>query len=101
MNNGVAVCMRNARTDSSEFYPLAMWIDTNGKKGPNMSGRDYFRFFVYEDGEIRDGLSEYGTESDSDPYFGDVTIEPADCLSNTYGGGCLTRIKQADWVMDY
>ena len=97
LNNGSSVCIRNATQDA----PARIWVDTNGSKGPNMAGRDYFRFFVYNDGFITDGLSDTGTDPNLDPIYGSATLEPEDCLSNVNGGGCLTRIMRAEWVMDY
>lgn len=56
-------------------------LDVNGKKGPNMYGRDAFSFDILDDGRIVDRPSE-------------------DCRDGGYSG-CYNRIVENGWKMDY
>ena len=103
ISSGAAICIAPAYEDSStpkKLYPAKIWVDTNAKRRPNVAGRDFFRFIVYDNGDISDAISENGIDATVDPYFGNE-VQPSACIESTLGGGCLTRIIRAEWIMEY
>lgn len=80
LKNGVAMCIIPAPNagDDAEVY-----IDVNGNKKPNIGGKDMFSFKINDKFEIYD---------DSDP---------SDCSSSTTGKGCLAKILEDNWRMNY
>lgn len=59
-------------------------VDINSTDGPNIGGRDLFRFRI--------DTSKNIVMSHSDP---------AECGTDIYGHGCLNRIIQDNWTMKY
>ena len=91
---------------------LEVWVDTNGAKGPNIVGRDFFVMYMYNGGE----LDEYDTTDSS--VSGDETeilsTIPMStdqrekrfqnyCLSNSGVNyhGCFGKILNENWEMTY
>ena len=68
---------------------LELDVDVNGAQGPNILGRDLFYMQLYSDGKV--------AESYNNSHQADY------CLGNDigYGVGCLTKIMQDGWKMDY
>ena len=66
----------------------AIYVDINGPEGPNVVGRDLFYLELYSDGKLDDGY--YNDKSDF-----------CDGEDVTYGLGCLDKIINAGWKMDY
>ena len=73
---------------------LDMQVDTNGKQGPNILGRDLFYMQLYSDGKVAE---TYGTGSD----LVEDRFEQCQTGESPYGYGCLTKIIQDGWTMDY
>lgn len=65
-------------------------VDTNGSQGPNIVGRDLFYMDLYDNGKV----AERYEDADSITEY---------CFDNSfgYGTGCLSKIIQAGWKMDY
>ena len=85
LNTGSTVCIQ----------PFSMWnqygiitLDTNGKGGPNINGRDFFTFYYYNDGSI--GSVPTGTS---------YTYPIPYCSGMSYG--CLGQIMADGWQMKY
>lgn len=84
-----------------------MVIDVNGLKGPNIGGRDIFFAEFYDDGSIDvDGATPEcksngvcdGNKSVKDireSYFN------SNCKSGRYGAGCIGKILNDNWEMNY
>lgn len=69
-----------------------VWVDINGKKGPNASGKDVFEFIIVQDGILPAGLP---SETLSIMRFEKV------CLDNEYKGRCTAWIihnKNMDYL---
>lgn len=66
-----------------------MFVDINGPQGPNVLGRDLFYIEVYSDGVV--GESHDPRDADDLECDGSVS----------YGVGCLTKIIDNGWKMDY
>ncbi len=98
ISTGASVCVRpSAEKDT----PVSICVDTNGTERPNIVGRDFYRFFVYKDGFISDGITFEGNNEELDPWYGTANFTKEDCLNSEYGGGCLYQIMNSEWVMDY
>lgn len=70
------------------YYQLQ--VDVNGVQGPNILGRDLFYMELYSDGKV--GESYIGDDWHAD-YCGET--------DQSYGFGCLSKIMQDGWKMDY
>ena len=68
--------------------PKVLNIDVNGAQGPNIAGRDLFYVEIYPDGKV------------SESYYNDASefCQDSDML---YGVGCLSKIINDGWKMDY
>lgn len=65
---------------------VAFEVDINGRKGPNIYGRDYFTFELYPNGSI------------GDKYF---TNSGADFDTQYPGNGMFGKIVEDGWKMNY
>ena len=75
-----------------------LMVDVNGKKGPNILGRDLFTLSIYNDGTIDDdGSSAPLSEADRNTLF------ERDCNGDTGAGdyGCFGKILNDNWQMNY
>lgn len=79
---------RGEYLDNHGYYQ--MYVDINGPQGPNVLGRDLFYIEVYSDGVV--GESHDPRDADN--------LE-CDGTTNSYGVGCLTKIIDNGWKMDY
>ena len=80
LKSEVAICIIPAQNEGDD---VEVYIDVNGSKKPNIGGRDMFTFKINDKFEIYD---------DSDP---------SDCSSSTTGEGCLAKILEDNWRMNY
>lgn len=69
---------------------LQLQVDVNGQQGPNILGRDLFYVELYSDGKVAENYNS-GDDWHAD-YCG---------VDSNYGLGCLTKIMQDGWKMDY
>lgn len=86
----------------------SMYIDTNGLKGPNVGGRDFFRAYIYPEGVLDGYYVDYncrrsiGACSD----FANIT-EKRNYNFNTWCAnpndtdGCFDHLLSNGWKMDY
>ncbi len=73
-------------------------VDVNGKKGPNIIGRDTFAFNIYSNGIIDDECSSPPcTEEERE------TMYNKNCISSSTTGwfGCFGKILNDNWEMTY
>ena len=92
-SSGGNVCYAHSESPGSDLY-----IDVNGRKGPNKFGRDLFSFIVDEKGNLYPwgSISVYGENN-----YWDNSQGGTDCTLDSGGGGCAGRIFDNGWVMDY
>lgn len=83
ISSGASICFAN------DAYRI--FVDVNGKQGPNVVGRDFFDMYVEEDGSIV-GVSQEDFEGS---WSNATTI-----TGNDYGI-YLTKIMNDGWKMDY
>ena len=88
-----------------------IYLDVNGRKGPNTYGRDIFWFVLSNDGRL---YPYYGKDSalfikqtsldNNTSYWRkntDLCGTPGGKADESYGDGCAARIMENNWVMDY
>lgn len=96
-NTGVSACMGVIGSDShdedgSTYHGLTnVIIDINGKDKPNINGRDVFGFEFYTDAKISEGYNEQ-----THIHYCAASID-----DNGYAAGCLSKIMDDGWKMDY
>lgn len=69
-----------------------IWVDLNGKKGPNISGKDFFEFVLVQDGIVPTGLPQET-----------IWVRQLEerCLKQEYKGGCsgwIIHNKNMDYL---
>ncbi len=77
--NSAVICMASPKDGFSHIY-----VDVNGTSEPNITGRDAFSMTIQSDGTITD-------YKDTD----------ADKCSTPSSAGCLNKIIDAGWKMEY
>lgn len=70
-------------------------VDVNGSDSPNISGRDYFTFYVTKSGKIVD---HYATQTNGDSATIDTKIEA--CMRGTLGT-CYGAVVDSGWKITY
>lgn len=86
-----------------------IYFDVNGKKEPNIAGRDLFVGYIFEDGSLEG--SPYATpqcKKNNDatncaPFnnFKDAQIGGVVCGDSNDPIGCLSVLRNNNWVMNY
>ena len=78
---------------------LELYVDTNGAKGPNITGRDIFAMFIYNNGII-DDYSENTTAPITEAARN--TNYTDGCAADTTSWhGCLGKVINDNWQMTY
>ncbi|MBR1460004.1 type II secretion system protein, partial [bacterium] len=99
----------------TQYYPGGLSVDVNGRKGPNVGGRDIWYLSIYNDGTLNEpGLTpECLKDSDACARQGSsgntvreiIDNQFAKCTTqgelNPYGAGCFGHFKEAGYVFDY
>lgn len=81
-------------------YCGQIYIDTNGKKGPNTLGRDAFSFYITSNkvpliaAECSQYEESYGSWWRQDNSCGESP-------TNRYGGCCAARVMEEGWEINY
>ena len=119
--NSAAICLTNSANIGASAGEYIVYIDTNGKEGPNIGGRDMFEVFLSFSGS--GGLSAVGSgwsyniadeacnqcyENFTKPGHGDleenckaICSSPRSCGDYALGDGCLKQLMDNNWKMDY
>lgn len=74
--DSTAICLKTSNTG------LKINMDTNGKEPPNTGGRDMFTFIINNNATLIKGQTE-------------------GCHNQPFGGGCIGRLMENNWKMDY
>ena len=94
-------------------YAGDIYIDVNGKRGPNTYGRDIFRFTFSDEGKLYpyygkdDALRTHVAALESNMVYWQKnpnmcgTPDSGVIGSNVIGWGCAARIMENSWKMDY
>ncbi len=91
--------------DDATSYYGHMLIDINGPKGPNIAGRDLFYAEFYDDGSI-DGTNATPACKTQGKCNG-ASLEAireanyASCQTSSAGQGCIDKIINDGWQMNY
>lgn len=92
LKGGAAICIVPA---SDTVDKARVVIDTNGTGAPNIGGRDMFDFYIYNNFSI-DEISPADIKNNT----GRNTVN-AKCTSSPTGQGCLSRLIENNWEMNY
>ncbi len=91
LKNGVLLSYATANVDYDDQKLIGEFcVDVNGNDSPNMTGRDYFCFFVTHRGKIVAHNSNLGLEKD---------IE--NCKNAVSSNYCTKAIIESNWNMTY
>jgi len=82
-SDGIAYAYATTSATPDASYPAIFSVDVNGKKGPNMIGRDIFQFNVFK----KAGLKPFGVLADHDENIKITTDE----LNAASGYGCNSK----------
>lgn len=82
--------------------PIAIFFDVNGKKGPNIAGRDFWTFSVFYDGSIDEGGITPGKKAEwtSEELKKNIELSFKKCKNGTYGG-CFGHFMRNGFKFDY
>ena len=96
LKSGAVMFIR--RLDGEGHTVANVYIDVNGAEGPNVMGRDIFRFFLQDDGT----LAPYGSKRANNNGGGGLWT--TSCPRNgdiTDGETCTARLVENNYVFDY
>ena len=99
IDRGLAKSENDMLTQNCNYINKAadVGIDINGAKGPNILGRDYFRFELGTDGHLYPfGGRDYCIYNEED--YQDVTEK---CVADLDGNYCAAYLMQNGYKMDY
>ena len=83
-------------------YPYGyMYVDINGAKGPNITGRDFFLFYYFNDGTLDDVVTPECKTAGICSSTLEVQRVNYSCVGQTWPAGCLGRILNDNWQMTY
>ena len=87
-------------------YPITLYVDVNGKKGPNKIGYDLWSMSIFYDGSIDEGsLSPECKKNDDCPHGANNQQEMREfrfscCQDGSYGG-CFGHFMENGFKFDY
>lgn len=89
----------NVNEDSN---PIAIFFDVNGKKGPNIAGRDFWTFSVFYNGSIDESkmTPENKAEWTAEEQKEYVESRFKNCKTTNYGG-CFGHFMRNGFKFDY
>ncbi len=97
----------HAITDASDIIVIQLGVDTNGQKGPNIVGRDFFGMSLYNNGVIDDYSVDVdnGREDFTPPLSEEIREKNFQSACNSsrpgWGHGCFGKILNDNWQMNY
>ena len=99
---GPAISLYMYNSTSSTGMVGAIYVDTNGLKGPNITGRDFFRMYVYGDGTIDDyNISQNCRRTPDCVRQKRQSNFNSWCFNPNDTDGCFGRLLNDDWEMKY
>ena len=85
------------------YLLIEMAVDINGKKGPNILGRDLFKIALYKNGKLDDMYTWNGnaplTRSQREKCFSTYTVQGTN--NSGWGFGYFAKILNDNWEMNY
>ena len=80
---------------------LELYVDTNGAKGPNITGRDIFAMFIYNNGIIDDFNFSENTTAPMTEAARNTNYTNVCAADTTSWHGCLGKVINDNWQMTY
>ena len=107
LSDGAAIATTALSNNQTTNLVMEIWVDTNGAKGPNIIGRDFFIMYVYKNGVIDD--INFEEQSDGNNIVNvPLDAEYRERMFNTYclgtsgaRRGCFGKILNDNWEMTY
>ncbi len=100
LNDGQAIAIDCSNTPNPAL--CYVYLDVNATDGPNISGRDMFTFGIdTKNNKIIDPFDPRKCEEDSNVKTIRNKINGSTYKVGVYGGGCLGRIMNDNWNMNY
>ena len=98
----------------SAYWPIGLYVDVNGRKGPNKIGYDLWEMAVFYDGSIDEGgvnpeCRKYGGRENCGKAGYGVGNTPSEVRANRFlvlckysaYGGCFGRFLESNFKFDY
>lgn len=83
---------------NNNYYVMSFDLDTNGAKGPNVVGRDFFVIYLYNDGKIDEAVSHAAPATREER----ESVYNSGCAAaNSNWSGCFGKILNDNWEMNY
>lgn len=86
------------------YYPISLYVDINGKKGPNKIGYDLWSMSIYYDGSIDEGSTMPECKNGSVDYCNSSERRAwrfDDCQDGNAYGGCFGHFLENGFKFDY
>ena len=86
----------------SNHKVLNLHVDVNGRKGPNVYGKDKFVIYIYNNGLLDDIVGNTGNSNGNAPLTKEQREESFNtwCINNGTGG-CFGKILNDNWEINY
>ncbi len=86
--------------------PIELYVDVNGKKGPNRVGYDLWEMSIFYDGVIDEGSVTPECRKEGDCYWGDTPsyvreVKFDTCQDGGHYGGCFGHLLNNNFKFDY
>ncbi len=100
LSSGAAVGIKESNINNRAF---SVFIDVNGEKGPNKAGRDLFRMYIWNDGEVSGNYNSSSTSNIIELDVSKCNSTNTECTSNSTlcALRCFSKILQDNWEMNY
>ncbi|MCI1273510.1 MAG: prepilin-type N-terminal cleavage/methylation domain-containing protein [Clostridiaceae bacterium] len=115
LKSGASICI-NAENGWYQTYTDSdgkthgnsfIYFDTNGKNPPNVTGRDFFLAYIFDDGTVDENAAT--PECKKSPSVqncrGYASLKAArvtgNCPGSVWPSGCLGALLDNNWTMDY
>lgn len=96
--DGSAVAFKYSWSISSPYRLVRVFVDLNGKAGPNVYGRDFFGMYIYSNGIIDSAASV----SHNPPFTEqDRNVVTGYCGNGASLDACFGKILNDNWEMTY
>lgn len=108
--SGASICLGYLSTENEEQLSGAVYVDINGKQGPNIGGRDMFTMRYYNDGTIDVYTVTPECRANSDNCNSNYGSNPKDkresrysqvCVKSKEGDDCIGKLLNDNWEMTY
>ncbi len=98
LSNSAVVCVTTGGGTGNVPKYMHVQVDTNGTGAPNIGGRDMFDFYINRNAKAVTSIDNL--EQTPDAECTDASKCTA-CTGQPFGEGCLQKLEQNNWEMNY